>query len=299
MKRCSSRQAILSGLIGLLAITVALSPGQPAWAKHYPWKLVWSDEFEQEGLPDPQKWGYEEGFVRNRELQYYTKDRTENARVENGVLILEARREPWKNTRPDFRKKKAAQAGSSPASVYQRPAMAAYTSASLKTLGKASWTYARIEVRARLPQGTGVWPAIWTLGTNKQEVGWPACGELDIMEHVGYAPHIIQANVHCTKSRAQKLNNEAKIKIVDPAEKFHLYSMNWSEKQIDFFVDRKKYQTYKNDGSGEAAWPFDKPQYLLLNLAIGGSWGGAQGVDDSIFPQRMEVDYVRVYQRVP
>ena len=236
------------------------------------WKLVWSDDFNTPGLPDPAKWDYEEGFIRNRELQYYTRARKENARVENGNLVLEARKEDFKGGK--------------------------YTSASLITWGKASWTYGRIEVKARIPTGRGLWPAIWTLGADRRETGWPACGELDIMENVGFDPDVIHANIHTKKyNHVKKTNKGSKITSPRPFDSFHVYALEWFPDRIDFYFDKEKYFTYENEKSGVDAWPFDKPQYLILNIAIGGAWGGQKGVDDAVFPQQMLVDHVRVYQK--
>jgi beta-glucanase (GH16 family) len=235
------------------------------------WKLVWSDEFEQPGMPDTEKWSYEVGRIRNQEKQYYTKAREENARVEDGCLVIESRKERYEG--------------------------ADYTSASLHTANTASWTYGRIEVRAKIPTGRGMWPAIWMLGMNIKDVGWPACGEIDIMENVGYDPHVIHANIH-TKKYNHKLGTAkgAKIKFQNPFDDFHIYAVEWTEEKIDFYFDDKKYFTYENEHKGNASWPFDKPHYLILNAAIGGSWGGKEGIDDSIFPQQYLIDYVRVYK---
>ncbi len=247
---------------------------------------IWADEFNYSGLPDSSKWDYEEGFVRNRELQFYTADREKNARVEGGMLILEAHKEDYifdknlsRNPNP---------LGSDTAS---------YTSAALITRGKASWTYGRIEVRAKLPTGYGMWPAIWMLGVNRTEVGWPMCGEIDIMENVGFDPHTIHANVH-TKSynHVNKTNKGASIEIPKPYEDFHVYAIDWTKDSIVFYVDEERYFSFENEGTGLKEWPFENPQYLLLNIAIGGGWGGQKGIDDSIFPQKMYIDYVRIYQ---
>ena len=254
------------------------------------WSLVWSDEFDYTGLPNEGKWNYEQGFIRNRELQYYTKARKENARVEDGHLIIEARKEDWPN--PDYR----------PNSSSRRPQRsrekAEYTSASLITRDKASWTCGRIEVKAKLPAGKGVWPAIWMLGTNIREVGWPRCGEIDIMEYVGYDPNTIHANVHMAKyNHAKGTGKGSKIKTDKPFESFHTYAVEWTPERMDFFFDEHKYFTFENEHGGVDVWPFDQPHYLILNLAIGGSWGGQKGIDESIFPQQFLIDYVRVYQK--
>ena len=224
-----------------LLLASALLLGGPVRAAD--WKLVWADEFNLAGAPDPSRWTYEEGFVRNNESQYYTRARSENARVEGGVLVIEARKERFAN--PSF------QPG---ASGRRRSEFAEYTSASVTTEGTAAWRYGRIEVRAKLPAGRGMWPAIWMLGANHRQAGWPRCGEIDIMENVGFEPGLIYANIH-----TQSYNHVQK--------------------------------------TGEAAWPFSQPFYLILNIAVGGAWGGQKGIDDSIFPRRFEIDYVRVYER--
>lgn len=251
-------------LLCLIALTL------PAGAADF--KLVWSDEFEKAGAPDTAKWAYEKGMVRNREAQYYTEARPENARIENGKLIIEARREQWEK--------------------------AEYTSASLTTFGKAAWSHGKVEARAKLPGGRGTWPAIWMLGVNRREVGWPKCGEIDIMENVGFEPDVIHANIHTEAyNHARKTNKGNKIEIAGPDRDFHVYSVEWDSNEMKFAVDGKVYFTYANEKTGTAAWPFDQPFYLILNVAIGGTWGGQKGIDETAFPRRMEVDWVRVYQR--
>ena len=245
------------------------------WPPHNDWKLVWSDEFDQPGLPNPARWSYETGFVRNNEAQYYTRDRQENARVENGLLVIEGRKEKFKN--PEYAPDKKGRRGQE---------FADYTSASVTTRTKAGWTYGRIEVKAKLPKGRGTWPAIWMLGTDRQ-AGWPACGEIDIMEFVGHNPGVVHANVHTKKYNHAKGNGKGdKLQLPDGSDAYHVYAVDWYPDRMEFFVDEKHYFTYKNEGSGNDSWPFDKDQYLILNLAIGGAWGGQQGIDDSIFPQK-------------
>jgi len=210
--------------------------------------------------------------------------------VENGMLIIEARKERFHN--PAF-----SQTTNNTYRAGRNREYADYTSASLTTRGKASWTLGRIEVRAKLPSGRGTWPAVWTLGATRQG-GWPAIGEIDIMEFVGFDPGVIHANIHTRKyNHVQKTGKGSQIKIPDASEAFHIYALEWSTERLDFFVDDHKYFTFKNEGSGADAWPYDKDQYLILNLAIGGAWGGAKGIDDAVFPQRYCIDYVRVYQR--
>jgi beta-glucanase (GH16 family) len=236
------------------------------------WKLIWKDEFNYQGLPDDSKWSYETGFVRNREKQYYTKARAENARVEEGTLIIESLKEKYEK--------------------------ADYTSASLHTWHKAEWLYGRMEVRAKLPTGKGMWPAIWMLGTNRGEVGWPTCGEIDIMENVGFDPNVVHANVHTKAYNHTKGTNKGShIRADEPYEQYHVYAIEWSEDRIDFFLDDRKYFTFENEGKGNDVWPFDKPHYLILNAAVGGTWGGRKGIDDSIFPQKYYIDYVRVLSK--
>ncbi len=238
------------------------------------WNLVWADEFDQDGLPDWTKWDYEVGAVRNNEAQYYTSRREKNARIENDMLIIEAHQESFSNMQ--------------------------YTSASLTTRSTATWRYGRIEVRAKLPTGRGMWPAIWMLGANIDQVGWPRCGEIDIMENVGFDPNRIYGSIHTAAyNHADKTGKGGQITIKAPYDEFHVYAIEWFAGRIDFFVDEQKYFTFKNEGTGVDAWPYDAPQYLILNIAVGGSWGGQKGIDSSIFPQRMYVDYVRVYQAAP
>jgi len=245
------------------------------------YQLVWADEFSKDpdGLPDPTKWIYEEGFIRNHEAQYYTKERKENARVENGQLIIEARRENFPN----------------PSS--KGPPMAGYTSAALETRGKADWLYGRIEVRAKLPAGKGVWPGIWMLGSDENQpgIGWPKCGEIDIMELVGKQPGVIHGSIHYFRG-GKKVTETKELHVAHPEADFHVYAAEWTPDRIDIFVDGTKYNTFavsKADNDGQN--PFRKPQFLLLDLALGGGLGGE--IEDSILPQRMVVDYVRIYQK--
>ncbi len=265
-------------LLALAATAVSLAAAEP------PWKLVWSDEFDRPGHPDPARWGYEVGFVRNHEAQYYTRDRLENVRLENGHLVIEARRERYPiAAAADGRRR------------------ADYTSGSVVTRGLAEWRYGRIEVRARLPRGRGIWPAIWLLGSNIGTVGWPACGEIDVMEYVGWMPDTIHGNIHASARYAGHVDPvaagmKAMLHVPD-SDQFHVYAVEWDHEHIRISCDGRVYLTYANPHTGLAAWPFDQPFYLLMNVAVGGSWGGEHGIDNRIFPQRMEIDYVRVYQR--
>lgn len=242
------------------------------------WKLVWSDDFDHGTMPDTLKWSYQIGDGcpdlcgwGNNELEYYTDHRKENARIENGHLIIEAHNEKT-GTRD-------------------------YSSAKLITTHKGDWTYGRIEASAKLPHGNGVWPAIWMLPTDWVYGGWPASGEIDIMEFVGYMPDSIFGSIH-TKRFNHVQHTQVTKGIYSPtlSSHFHQYSIEWNNEKIDFFFDGILYQTFQNLHQGPDAWPFDKDFHLILNLAVGGNWGGKHGIDDEIWPQQMEVDYVKVYQ---
>lgn len=242
-----------------------------------PPKLIWSDEFDYNGAPDSTLWTYDLGNGcpdlcgwGNQELQYYTKNES-NVRVSNGRLVIEAHRE---------------RAGESD-----------YTSAKVRSAHEGSWQYGYFEIRAKLPRGRGTWPAIWMLPMESIYGGWPASGEIDIMEHVGFDPGVVHGTVHTTAFNHLKGTQMGKqINVEDFDTAFHTYGINWIADKIEFYVDGKKYHEFVNNGEGEEAWPFDHEFYLILNIAVGGGWGGQQGVDDSIWPQSMEVDYVRVYE---
>lgn len=233
--------------------------------------LVWSDEFNYTGLPDQNKWGYDvmkPGTV-NNELQNYTENRLENARVENGNLIIEARKDNYQGY--------------------------TYSSARLVTRGKGDWLYGRVEVRAKLPAGAGSWPAIWMLPTDWVYGGWPNSGEIDIMEHVGKDPGKVHASTHSLtyywKTNTQKT---AVISVPDFSTAFHTYTMEWSPSKIDVYVDNVLYFTSYNENKTWREWPFDQRMHLILNIAVGGDWGGPR-INTRSMPWRMAVDYVRVY----
>jgi beta-glucanase (GH16 family) len=172
----------------------------------------------------------------------------------------------------------------------------AYTSARLTTAGKGRWTYGYVEVSAKLPCGRGTWPAIWMLPEPPSE-GWPAGGEIDIMEHVGQDPGTVHANIHTRAyNHVDGTNRGAQIKVENPCTDFHRYQLLWTSAGLAVAVDDRPYFRFANDGRGDrSSWPYDRPFHLILNVAIGG-WGGQKGIDDTIFPVRMEIDYVRVYQ---
>ncbi len=256
------------------------------------YKLVWTDEFDYTGKPDPTKWGYELGFIRNNEKQYYT-DSLKNVRVDNGYLIIEAHKERIANK--DFRSESFKDR--SWLHYISKIDTAQYTSASITTQNIAEWTYGKIEVKAKLPEGVGLWPAIWMLGENKAEVGWPKCGEIDIMEHVGYEKDSIFGTIH-TKAYNHMIGTQRgkKIFIDKPYNEFHIYSIEWTPEKMDFLLDDVVYNHIENEHKTTDEWPFDQNFHFKLNIAIGGGLGGKKGIDDSVFPQQMVIDYVRVYQ---
>lgn len=237
-------------------------------------KPIWKDEFNYKGVPDSKKWGYDIGGNGwgNAEKQFYTDD-LKNARVENGHLIIEVHKE--KHGEND------------------------YTSARLTSKGKGDFLYGRIEIKAKLPKGRGTWPAGWMLPT-EQNYGtnyWPDNGEVDIIEHVGFDQDRVHGNIH-TKAfnHVIKTNKGNNIVVDGVSDGFHIYACEWLPDKISIEIDGKSYFTFDKPSDKWEEWPFDKKFHVLLNIAVGGGWGGQKGIDDSIFPQRMEVDYVRVYQ---
>jgi beta-glucanase (GH16 family) len=239
------------------------------------WKLVWSDEFSQaeNSKPDATKWGYDMGGGGwgNNELQYYT-DRTQNARIEGGQLVIEARAEKFEERN--------------------------HTSARLLTKNKASWTYGRIEARIKIPRGQGIWPAFWMLGANIDAVQWPDCGEIDIMENIGSVPSRVHGTVHGPGysggsgiGGSYVLPDGAAL-----ADDFHIYAIEREHNRIRWFIDGQQYFTLTpaNLPAG-LSWVFNAPQFLILNVAVGGNWPGNPD-SSTVFPQRMTVDYVRVYE---
>lgn len=245
-----------------------------AFAPPAGYRLVWADEFDTDGLPNPRKWLHDtvrnrEGW-HNRELQYYAHAGEGNAVVRGGRLLITARRE-------------------TPAAARDWGGQH-YTSARLITRGLGEWTYGFVEVSARLPCGRGSWPAIWTLGSGGR---WPEDGELDIMEHVGRRPDRVSSAVH-TQAGHGDHGLSALHPLPTACSAFHRYQMHWTPEGVSFGVDGFEHLYFPRLAGGNTVWPFDRPQFLLLNLAIGGHLGGA--VDDAAFPLTMEVDYVRVWQ---
>lgn len=272
-------------------LAVALFPACAGLQQHTAdpekWKLVWAEEFNVDGIPDPKKWSYEKGFLRNRELQYFT-DRPQNVRVENGTLVLEAIPEAWPND--------AYEKGSGEWS--KKRETAEFTSGSIHTRGKASWTYGRTEVRLKVPKGVGTHLAVWTLGDHIGGAGWPAVGEIDIMEYVGYQADIFHASIHTEAYNHRSKNHKTgTIHVPDAHRDFHVFAMEWDKDKIELIVDSQSMLVFKKEGRRNAEWPFDNPQSLLLTFSVGGNWGGRDGIDKSAFPSKFLVDYVRVYKR--
>lgn len=234
--------------------------------------LVWNDEFNNEYL-DLTKWEYEvngDGGG-NNELQFYTAS-PNNSYIENGKLVIRAVKENYQNKE--------------------------YTSARLRTKNRGDWLYGRIEVSAKIPSGVGTWPAIWMLSTDWSYGGWPESGEIDIMEHVGFDQNVIHGSIH-TKAYNHVIGTQKSSMLTIPTAttEFHKYAVEWFEDHIDFYIDNIKYFTFNNENKGWEYWPFDKRFHLILNVAVGGNWGGMYGVDPKAFPAKMEIEYVRVYKK--
>ena len=242
------------------------------------WDIVWQDEFDGASL-DINKWSHEVGGhgFGNNELQYYTDD-SSNSFVDNGILHIRAKYEP--------------------AGIGSPNNLRNFSSARLRTVGKGDWQYGRIDVRAKIALGQGIWPAIWMLPSDWIYGGWPKSGEIDIMEHVGHDEGRIHGSVHTDSYNhiigTQRTNSKL---IEDVKTLFHIYSIEWSEQKIDFFIDDTLHYTFQNDFSNDfRTWPFNERFHLLLNVAVGGNWPGPPN-NTTVFPQDMEVDYVRVYEK--
>ncbi|MCU0104834.1 glycoside hydrolase family 16 protein [Acholeplasma vituli] len=241
------------------------------------YKLLWQDLFEKDGKPDASIWGYETGGhgFGNGESQYYT-NREKNAFVKDGILNIVGYKEKYENNE--------------------------YTSAKLTTYGKKSILFGRVEVMAKLPLGLGTWPAIWLLSNAFQTgTSWPLCGEIDLMEHVGNHPGFVHFSLHSKSYNHINYLQPTHI-VEDPklTEGFHEYAFEWEEDEMRFYIDKKHHVTFhrgdENRLTDEGGWPFHQPFYLILNLALGGWWGGK--IDDSIFPVTMQFKYVKVYERI-
>lgn len=242
------------------------------------WHLKWADEFEGEGLPDTNKWTYNLGNWGwgNNELQYYTQADTQNAKLRDGFLIIRAKKD----------------------------AHGKWTSARLTTQGKTAFKYGRIEFRAKVPNGRGTWSAGWLLGdAYLDEISWPYCGEIDVLESVGFefdssGKHgINHASCH-TRAYYFKQGNQitGQIPVNHMSDSFHIYTVEWHPNGIHAYVDGQYYYTYDKTANKQE-WPFDQAQNIILNLAIGGGWGGAKGIEATLTEQQFIIDYVRVYER--
>jgi len=268
---------LLAAAQSLSANNYAISEPMPSHAA----KLIWSDEFNGKSL-DMSKWSFDTSRNKlgwyNKELQYYAANRPENLRLENGKLIIELRKDPaaidrfadWGNQQ--------------------------YSSAKIVTKGKAAFDTGFVEVSAKLPCTRGTWPAIWMLPEGDSP--WPDGGEIDILEQVGSQPNVAHATLHTRLfNHVMHTGRGAETPVPTACSAFHRYQLAWTNEAITIGVDGRAYMRVRNDQSGgSGAWPFDTPFYLILNLAMGGDWAGAKGIDDAALPQRMEVDYVRVWQ---
>jgi beta-glucanase (GH16 family) len=249
-------------------ILLALLAANLATAQNPKRKLVWQEDFKGSKL-DESVWNYELGNGcpnicgwGNNERQSYTKD---NHLLQKGNLIIEARKEAEK-----------------------------YTSTRITTKGKKEFQYGRIECRAKLPVGKGIWPAFWMLGANIDAKGWPKCGEIDILEYVGRDPHQVYTTLHTQDGHGDHGHGK-KTGIPQIEQGFHVFAVDWSKDKMDFFVDEELVFTYNPQPRNEDSWPYDQPFYIIVNMAVGGNFGGP-GVDDAIFPQSFIVDYIKVYQ---
>lgn len=239
-------------------------------------ELVWQDEFNYTGLPDSTLWKYDtEGNSAgwgNNEEQYYTIANKENAWVENGTLKITAHHKNFKGKE--------------------------FTSARLISI--ADWKFGRVEINAKIPDARGTWSALWMMPGNWtfNDGNWPDIGEIDIMEHVGHNLGVVHASAHSKDYQWQKQSQKtAIISVPNVEEDFHSYILEWDSILMKVFVDDSLYFEYKNEGLGETKWPYNKPFYLIMNIAVGGAWGNVEGINADAFPQTMEIDYVRVYQK--
>lgn len=268
---------IHGALIILLLMSSCINRHETAKENHQnptnAYELLWEDEFNGTEI-NKDNWSFaiwDAGKV-NNEWQEYVES-TDNYKVENGILSITA-------TKTGENEK------------------GGYTSTRLSSQGKKEFKYGRVEFRAKMPEGKGTWPALWMLGSNHDEVGWPKCGEIDIMEYVGYEPKVTHTNIH-TQNDYGYTNNKTSINIKTAEEEFHIYGIIWTENAIQFYIDFPENikNTYIPNPKTPDNWAYSQPFYLIMNFAVGGNWGGREGVDETIWPQTMEVDYVRVYKQ--
>jgi len=251
-------------------VTPPSNPPPPSW--NFETTPVWSDEFNTNGAPDPSKWTFETGGNGwgNNELEYYTNG--DNTAIDNGVLKITAKKETLNGRN--------------------------YTSSRMITRNKGDWTYGRFEIKAKIPRGVGTWPAIWLLATDNAYGGWPNSGEIDIMEHVGFDQNKVHFTVH-NKTFNGGNGKGSELVIPDVSDAFHVYKCDWTPSGIRGFIDGQQYFEYTNSKNGFETWPYDQRFFMILNVAVGGNWGGLQGVDDNSFPASMEIDYIKVYKWIP
>lgn len=255
-------------------------------------ELVFEDNFDGSGLPDSTRWTYEEGYVRNGELQYYTVARPENCYQQDGYLHIVCRHDSAFIANGRFGK-----AWATPVDTTRCDSVAPVTSASITTKGIAEWKYGRVEVRAKLPDCRGSWPAIWMMPAENTYGEWPKSGELDIMENVGYDLPKVHYAIHTEKYNHTKNNQKRHtVDCATVATDFHLYGFEWRADKLTWYLDGVETYSVVKDEEGWEAWPFDQPFYLILNFAFGGGWGGSQGVDLEGLPQEYVIDYVKVYR---
>ena len=231
--------------------------------------LIWNDEFNSPQI-DLSKWNFEigGGGWGNEESQFYT-DNSDNAFTENGKLVIKAINENYSGSN--------------------------YTSARMTTKNKGDFTYGKIEIKAKLPIGDGTWPAIWMMPTNSVYGGWPNSGEIDIMEHVGCTAGTIYGTIHCNQFNHTNGTSDSGNDNINISE-FHIYSIEWNSNSIKWYVDNQEFHTYNKTGDDFTTWPFDQDFFLILNMAVGGNWGGICEFNSNIYPQKFEIDYVRIYE---
>ncbi len=282
---------MMATILALVLAGGCASRGSTAAAKSVtppesPWTLRWSDEFEKPGAPDSTRWGFFTGMTKPKCPVVFTR-RRENVRVEKGCLVLETRHETFRN--PSYK----------PGSTKPRQQVetAPYTSGRVETRGRFNWTYGRLEIRARIPVARGLHVAMWTMGRNYEEVNWPRCGEIDVLEYLGRTPQTAWQVVHFADDAGAHVgrSNQAPAPFADG--KFHTLALEWDEDQVEWFVDGRAVWRFRVDEANtKEGNPYRMPHFLILNLSVGG-WGEDPVPED--YPARMEVDYVRVYSRNP
>jgi len=284
MTKFSLTSALVTTLFAVAILALSCGGGaglQPPPAAGY--KLVWSDEFNgaDGSSPDSSKWTYDIGGNGwgNNELEYYT-NRTQNAQIKGGNLVITAQKETYTGSDGVTRN---------------------YTSARLKTQGLFTQAYGRFEASIKIPAGQGMWPAFWMLGNNISSVGWPKCGEIDIMENIGREPSTVHGSLHSSSTVAQTSDASAPFSLPagqNFADAFHLYAVEWEPGTVRFYVDSNLYATFtQSQWPAGGTWSFDHPFFILLNVAVGGNWPGPPD-STTVFPQQMLVDYVRIYTKI-